>query len=94
MGQESSTPIDDNIPSHTLKQRTLEAVAEYIKDGHAKKIVVLVSFVFFKLRRVDQNPVTNFHGCIKTEWCWNKHLSGDSGLPLPRYRPIRQLGET
>ncbi|MCJ1263222.1 Sir2 histone deacetylase Hst2 [Lobaria immixta] len=41
MGQESSTPIDENTPPHTLKQRNLDAVATYIKDGHAKKIVVM-----------------------------------------------------
>ncbi|MCJ1463629.1 Sir2 histone deacetylase Hst2 [Pseudocyphellaria aurata] len=41
MGQETSTLVDDNTPPHTLKERTLEAIATYIKDGHVKKIVVM-----------------------------------------------------
>ena len=43
MGQEHSALIDDRTPSQTLKDRSVESVARYIKDGHAKKIVVMVS---------------------------------------------------
>ncbi|KAL9031538.1 MAG: hypothetical protein Q9196_000433 [Gyalolechia fulgens] len=43
MGQESSTPIDENTPTQTLNARTLEAVASYIKEGRARRIVVMVS---------------------------------------------------
>ena len=43
MGQESSTPVDENTPPQTLHGRTLDAVASYIKEGRAKKIVVMVS---------------------------------------------------
>ena len=42
MGQETSQPIDDSIPPNTLEHRTLEAVASYIRDGRAKRIVVMV----------------------------------------------------
>jgi NAD+-dependent protein deacetylase SIR2 len=41
MGNEESTPIDESIPSETLTSRTLEALADYIIAGKAKKIVVM-----------------------------------------------------
>ncbi|MCJ1309655.1 Sir2 histone deacetylase Hst2 [Agyrium rufum] len=41
MGQEQSTLIDESTPSQTLQARTVEAVARYIKDGRAKKIVIM-----------------------------------------------------
>ena len=43
MGQEESRLVDDKTPPETLKSRTLEAVAQYIKDGRARRIVVMVS---------------------------------------------------
>jgi NAD-dependent histone deacetylase SIR2 len=42
MGNEESTMVDPSTRPFTLKQRTTEALAQYIKDGKAKKIVVLV----------------------------------------------------
>ena len=42
MGQESSTPIDEHVPPETLDARTVEAVAKFINDGRAQKIVVMV----------------------------------------------------
>ena len=42
MGQDESRVIDPSAPSRTLKARTLEALAQYIKDGRAQKIVVMV----------------------------------------------------
>ncbi|KAF3034385.1 Sir2 histone deacetylase Hst2 [Didymella heteroderae] len=41
MGNEESTMVDPSTRPFTLKQRTTEALAQYIKDGKAKKIVVL-----------------------------------------------------
>ncbi|ESZ95870.1 hypothetical protein SBOR_3764 [Sclerotinia borealis F-4128] len=42
MGQEASQPqIDPNNPPHTLSARSIEGVAEFIKSGKAKDIVVL-----------------------------------------------------
>lgn len=43
MGNEASTPIDDSVSPTTLKSRTLESVANYIREKDARKIVVLVS---------------------------------------------------
>lgn len=43
MGQESSSPIDDSVAPVTLKARTLDALAEYIKSGKVKRVVVMVS---------------------------------------------------
>ncbi|TAQ88556.1 hypothetical protein B7494_g3089 [Chlorociboria aeruginascens] len=40
MGQETSQ-IDPNTPCETLSSRTLDAVAEYIKGGRPKRIVVM-----------------------------------------------------
>ncbi len=45
MGQESSTPIDETTPPQTLNDRSIEAVASYIKEGRAKKIVLMVSLL-------------------------------------------------
>ncbi|KAL8833988.1 MAG: hypothetical protein Q9170_003990 [Blastenia crenularia] len=41
MGQEASAPVDESTPTQTLSARTLDAVASYIKDGRAQKIVVM-----------------------------------------------------
>lgn len=43
MGQESSVMVDDTVPPQTLKSRDLKGVADYIKSGKAKKIVIMVS---------------------------------------------------
>ncbi|KAF2711406.1 NAD-dependent deacetylase sirtuin-2 [Pleomassaria siparia CBS 279.74] len=40
MGNEQSA-IDENTPTQTLDSRTVEAVGKYIKDGRAKRIVVM-----------------------------------------------------
>ena len=41
MGNEESTPIDESTPPNTLTGRTLEALAEYIKSGRVKNVVVM-----------------------------------------------------
>ncbi|KAK3070531.1 Sir2 histone deacetylase Hst2 [Teratosphaeriaceae sp. CCFEE 6253] len=41
MGNEESTPVDENTPPQTLSARTLEGLAEYIKSGKASRIVVM-----------------------------------------------------
>ncbi|CAG5186140.1 uncharacterized protein ALTATR162_LOCUS11500 [Alternaria atra] len=41
MGQDESRVIDPTAPPQTLEARTLEALAQYIKDGRAQKIVVM-----------------------------------------------------
>ena len=46
MGNEESRMVDPGTPSRTLDARTIEAVAKYIKDGQAEKIVVMVRFIF------------------------------------------------
>lgn len=43
MGQDQSAPlVDDDTPTQTLKDRSIESVAEYIKSGRARRIVVMV----------------------------------------------------
>lgn len=42
MGNEESRIIDPSTPTQTLSARTVQALAQYIKDGRAKKIVVMV----------------------------------------------------
>jgi NAD-dependent histone deacetylase SIR2 len=44
MGQDESRVVDPTAPPQTLEARTLEALAQYIKDGRAQKIVVMVSW--------------------------------------------------
>ncbi|KAF2640123.1 putative SIR2 family histone deacetylase [Massarina eburnea CBS 473.64] len=41
MGQDESRMVDEKTPSVTLGNRSLEAVAQYIKDGRAGRIVVM-----------------------------------------------------
>ncbi|KAJ4303640.1 Sir2 histone deacetylase Hst2 [Kalmusia sp. IMI 367209] len=41
MGQDESRIVDENTPPQTLESRTLEAVAKYIRDGQARRIVVM-----------------------------------------------------
>ncbi|KEY66362.1 hypothetical protein S7711_09714 [Stachybotrys chartarum IBT 7711] len=41
MGQEESRPVDASVPPRTLSARSLEAVAEHIKEGKCDRIVVL-----------------------------------------------------
>lgn len=43
MGNESSTSVDESVPSTTLYARNLDAVARYIKERDVKRIVVMVS---------------------------------------------------
>ena len=42
MGQESSTLVDEDTRPQTLKDRSVESVAKLIKNGRARKIVVMV----------------------------------------------------
>lgn len=40
MGQENSV-LSDDTPPNTLSERSLAGLAEYIKSGQAKRIVVM-----------------------------------------------------
>ena len=42
MGQDISSPIDESTPPETLTERSLDAVASLIRDGRARKVVVMV----------------------------------------------------
>ena len=59
MGQETSSPIDESVSPESLESRTLEAVAKYIKDGRAKRIVVMVN-VPHPLCSYDSFPFHHF----------------------------------
>lgn len=41
MGQEESSMIDDSVPPVTLEERNLSSVAEYIKSGDVKRVVIM-----------------------------------------------------
>ncbi|KAK5093492.1 Sir2 histone deacetylase Hst2 [Exophiala xenobiotica] len=41
MGNESSTPVAEDVPPVTLYGRTIEAVADYIKKNNVRKVVVM-----------------------------------------------------
>lgn len=45
MGNEESRVVDADTPPQTLKARTVEALAQYIKDGRARQIVVMVRHI-------------------------------------------------
>lgn len=41
MGNESSSMVDESIEPNTLSSRSLKGLAEYIKSGKCKRIVVM-----------------------------------------------------
>ncbi|KAJ6779456.1 hypothetical protein PWT90_00761 [Aphanocladium album] len=41
MGQEESSMVDESTPPKTLSERSLAAIADYIKSGNVKRIVVM-----------------------------------------------------
>ena len=47
MGNESSVPVDDDVPPQSLESRTLNSVAKYIKENQPRRIVVMVSTLQF-----------------------------------------------
>jgi len=47
MGNEESHMVGPDTPPQTLKERSLEALGEYIRDGKARQIVVMVSWCAF-----------------------------------------------
>jgi len=59
MGQESSTMVDESVPPQTLKSRDLKGVADYIKSGKAKKIVIMVRVQF---RTKQEHDVWRING--------------------------------
>jgi NAD-dependent histone deacetylase SIR2 len=42
MGQEESSPVDESVPPTVLTTRNLDGIAEYIRDGKARTITVMV----------------------------------------------------
>jgi hypothetical protein len=55
MGNEESSVVDQDTPPQTLQARSLEALAQYIKDGRAQKIVVMVLTLSMQL---PKRPLT------------------------------------
>lgn len=41
MGQDPSTPVDESVPPTTLQSLTVEGVADLLKSGRAKRVVVM-----------------------------------------------------
>ena len=41
MGNQSSSPIDPSVEPDTLRERSVAAVADYIRDGGVKRVVVM-----------------------------------------------------
>jgi hypothetical protein len=62
MGNESSVPVEDDVLPATLRERTLEAVADYIKEKNVKRIVVMVR----NLQLLAYHEITN----CEQDWCW------------------------
>ena len=59
MGNENSAPANPDGPPQTLKARTLDALADHIKSGKVKDIVLMVHTILFNfLIRFDltSNP--------------------------------------
>ena len=43
MGNEQSALVDSDTPPETLEERSVDAIAKYIKEKNARRIIVLVS---------------------------------------------------
>jgi hypothetical protein len=84
MGNEESHMVDANTPPLTLRERSLEALAEYVTDGKARQIVVMVRWHAYT--EVDlHSPRPDRRG--------HKHISRHTRLPLARDGPLRQPRE-
>lgn len=81
MGNEESRIVDPSTPPQTLNARSLEALAEYIKDGRAKQIVVMVS---------SASPYESSYYSPPQDRRRHKYLRRHTRLSLPRNRPVRQ----
>lgn len=87
MGQEESTFADARGPPETLQERSLEAVAEHIKSGDARRIVVLTGAGISTAagsKSITPNPPHSVH--IDA---WLPH---SSGLSIAKDGPVQQLG--
>jgi hypothetical protein len=62
MGNESSVPVEDDVPPATLRERTLEAVVDYIKEKNVRRIVVMVR----TRQPLAYHEITN----CEQDWCW------------------------
>jgi hypothetical protein len=81
MGNEESHVLDANTPPLTLKERTLEALAEYMTDGKARQIVVMVGwYAYIEVDLHSPRPDRRRH----------KHIGRHTRLPLARDGPLRQ----
>ena len=89
MGQEQSSLIDDSTPPQTLKERSVESVATYIKQGRAKKIVVMVSPFSQERYNLELSNSGLIKSCIVwIVWGWHQHICWYSRFSIPRYRPL------
>jgi hypothetical protein len=64
MGQDNSTPIDEDMPTETLKSRTVQGIADYITNGKAGKVVVMVSLNHENFEPVYSHSVNAILGII------------------------------
>ncbi|KAL8799607.1 MAG: hypothetical protein Q9182_005758 [Xanthomendoza sp. 2 TL-2023] len=74
MGQESSTLVDESTPPQTLNARTIDAVATYISEARAKKVVLMVSLIMS-----DPCPKSNGVQLIMVET--GAGISTSAGIP-------------
>ncbi|KAL8738761.1 MAG: hypothetical protein Q9181_000516 [Wetmoreana brouardii] len=82
MGQESSTPVDESTPPQTLKTRSVEAVASCIKEGRAKKIVLMGLLLKLFTQNIDcleraagvpDDKIVEAHGSFARQRCIDCH---------------------
>jgi hypothetical protein len=81
MGNEESRVVDPDTPPQTLKARTVEALAQYIKDGRAKQIVVMVSSPAY---------ITSSHSSPAQDRRRHQYIRRHTRLQITRNRTIRQ----
>ena len=89
MGQEQSSPVDESVPPQTLEDRSVESVAKYIRDGHAKKIVVMVGLSSY----TRGYWLTTYYDMM-TGRGRRQHLRRHSRLPITRHRAVLQFSQT
>ncbi|KAL8721773.1 MAG: hypothetical protein Q9225_001622 [Loekoesia sp. 1 TL-2023] len=82
MGQEASTPVDESTPTQTLSARTVEAIASYINEGRARKIVVMGLLLKLFTQNIDcleraagvpDEKIVEAHGSFARQRCIECH---------------------
>lgn len=88
MGQDQSVPdVDEFTPPQSLSSRNLDGVAQYIKEGRARRIVVMVRILIFDVHA----PYTLLTYIDRRR---HKHIRWNTRFQIARHGTLCQPGAT